>query len=202
MTNANTINPAIHLGQYRYSRYEHGASPANARKLATEYRGGYGGHPWHKEKARTLPAGWGNPPFGDNLRWVEKPETAGLRFVGFADELASNSVRHTGWYLDPHGEGFDLARGVVYQMTTRKGKVRFVAGVMVSYDYGRDFSHMCAAAISLDDIHEEARCQEFEDASDYDAAIDCALAADECARIYAENEQEYRENEEEDEEAA
>lgn len=25
---------------------------------------------------------------GDGLRWIERPQDAGLRFVGFADELA------------------------------------------------------------------------------------------------------------------
>src|SRR5690606_6667853 len=38
-------------------------------------------------------------------RWCEDTEDAGLRFVGFADELAPRTIRHKGWYTDPYDSG-------------------------------------------------------------------------------------------------
>lgn len=58
------------------------------------------------------------------MQWIEKPASMGLRFVGYADDLAS--IGHTGWYTDL--DCFESIRGVVYQLPGRNGRARFVAG--------------------------------------------------------------------------
>lgn len=64
----------------------------------------------------------------DGLQWVERPEAIGLRFVGFADEIAGRSVSHTGWYTDEHGLNGQVLRGAVYQYPARNGCPFYVAG--------------------------------------------------------------------------
>jgi hypothetical protein len=58
-----------------------------------------------------------NPRFSAHgyrhVRWVENV-SRGLRFVGFADKIATH-IRHTGWYTDDVG-AFEKYRGVVYQL--------------------------------------------------------------------------------------
>ncbi len=61
-----------------------------------------------------------------HMRWMENPEAAGLRLVGFADEL-SRHIDHKGWYTDQeYSEG--CARGVVYRLPARDGESVFVYG--------------------------------------------------------------------------
>jgi len=58
------------------------------------------------------------------VRWVENV-SRGLRFVGFADEIAH--LNHKGWYS--RDEEFDeVYRGVVYQLPARDGEAQFVYG--------------------------------------------------------------------------
>ena len=68
-----------------------------------------------------------NPEFAAygerRLRWIENA-TDGLRFVGYANELAR--LDHTGWYLDDYcGE---TVRGAVWQLPGRHGAPLYVAG--------------------------------------------------------------------------
>ncbi|MDQ0317768.1 hypothetical protein [Amorphus orientalis] len=69
-----------------------------------------------------------NPPFklgSRTLRWIEKPSAAGLRFVGYADDVC-RSIRHTGWFTD--NDQSETVRGVVYRIPARNGVECFVAG--------------------------------------------------------------------------
>lgn len=66
----------------------------------------------------------GNGAAKDGKRWIEKPESMGLRFVAYP-----NTIRWTcpeGYYADEYGD--ETIRGVIYQLPTRGGKCRFVYG--------------------------------------------------------------------------
>jgi len=71
---------------------------------------------------------------GEWLRWIENPESKGLRFVGYADEIDSG-IRHTGWFLDSEFRD-ETARGVVYQLPAKDGRARFLAGYTDSFNDG------------------------------------------------------------------
>lgn len=68
----------------------------------------------------------------DGLRWFEDPAAAGLRFVGYADQLAR--VGHTGHYV--RDDGGEVARGVVYAMPARHGRPLYLAGYACPYNAG------------------------------------------------------------------
>ena len=110
-------------------------------------------------------------------RWCEDTADAGLRFVGFADELAPLFIQHKGWYTDPDGFG-EVYRGAVWQLPARGGQCLYVAGFADPCNEG-------AAFIDFEPIYGEPD----------DAGLDfyAALRADEIARIHAEREREYQE---------
>jgi hypothetical protein len=63
------------------------------------------------------------------VRWIEAPESRGLRFVGLQDDAARKAdmrLDATGYYLD--NDGGETVSGVVYQLPARKGRTRFLAG--------------------------------------------------------------------------
>lgn len=102
-------------------------------------------------------------------RWCEDTEDAGLRFVGFADELAPR-IKHKGWYTDPEGFG-EVYRGAVWQLPARNGECLYVAGFADPNNDG-------AALIDFEPFYDE---------------IEAAYRADETARIHAGHEREYQE---------
>jgi len=59
-----------------------------------------------------------------HMRWIENV-SAGLRFVGHADDLV-RSIRHKGWYADNFQD--ETYRGCVYQLPARHGVPQFVGG--------------------------------------------------------------------------
>lgn len=65
-----------------------------------------------------------NPPSERGTRWVENIGQAGLRFAGWADELAR--IDHRGWYLYPDGEPDEVYRGAVLQLPARNGRPLYV----------------------------------------------------------------------------
>lgn len=69
-----------------------------------------------------------------HMRWIEKPENCGLRFVGYADDL-SDHIKHTGWYTDDDGCD-ETVRGVVYQLPARNGQALYVPGYVDSWNDG------------------------------------------------------------------
>lgn len=73
-------------------------------------------------------SGW-NPEWSPDSSWrkcrvVDDLQSAGLRFVGYADELAS--LRSTGYYCDNHQH--DIYRGCVVQLPARNGRAQYLAG--------------------------------------------------------------------------
>lgn len=69
------------------------------------------------------------------VRWIEAPESKGLRFAGTAEALAR--LDHSGWYMDSDGFG-ELARGVVYLLPGRKGRTRALAAVADPFNSDAD----------------------------------------------------------------
>lgn len=109
-------------------------------------------------------------------RWCEDTADAGLRFVGFADELAPRYVMHKGWYTDPDGFSGEVYRGAVWQLPARNGECLYVAGFVDPNNEG-------AALIDFDTIRGEPD----------DIATEAAYRADDIARIHAEREREHQE---------
>ncbi len=79
-----------------------------------------------------------NPPFTrlgeSHLRWVENAD-AGLRLVGFVDEIDAGGlgrrgalVDHRGWYTSDDNDLDETLRGVVYRLPARHGRERFAFG--------------------------------------------------------------------------
>lgn len=110
-------------------------------------------------------------------RWCEDTVDAGLRFVGFADELAPRAIQHKGWYTDPDGFG-EVYRGAVWQLPARNGECLYVAGLPDPYSEG-------AALIDFDPIYGEP--------NDAGLGLYAAHRADDIARVHAEREREYQE---------
>lgn len=126
-------------------------------------------------------------PFGsDNLRWCEDTAAIGLRFVGFADELAGRSIDHKGWFTAPDGYDGNVLRGAVYQVPGRKGSARLVAGYREGSDGRKGWSDASgvhgSAAIAFGEIFESDGREE-----------EAARSADGIAESYAEIAREYQE---------
>lgn len=117
----------------------------------------------------------------DHMRWIEKPDDCGLRFVGYADELNS-FIKHTGWYTDDDGF-YETVRGVVYQLPARDGKPQYVAG----YD---DANNPGSACLSFD-ITEGERDENCGYGCNEQGKRDAASHADQIAERCAENQREY-----------
>lgn len=112
-------------------------------------------------------------PFG---QWCEKPP---FRYVGLAHELTR--LDHTGWYLDPHGDG-DLAQGAVYQLAPLNGRARYVPAIADPYNDG-------PAILALGEV--EVAADSSEGAAE-EAKRDAARRADQLAEYYAEAERDYQ----------
>lgn len=128
---------------------------------------------------------FGNPAFNvrsfRNVRWIENPRAAGLRFVGYADKLAN--LRHSGYFSDD--EQSETIRGVVFQMASRDGTMRIVPGYDNGLNGAADDNGPCA--ICFEETF-EAKWGEH-----YDTERECAERADDLAQWVAEDEREYRE---------
>jgi hypothetical protein len=118
---------------------------------------------------------------GTVTRWCEKPADIGLRLVGFADELAPRSVKHSGWYTSEDGINGNNLRGAVYQLPTRNGVVTMVPAY-VETDGGIEG----AACFALLD-HYVAPAAEADDAK-----LGAALRADQIAERAADEERAYQ----------
>lgn len=109
-----------------------------------------------------------------NVRFVENV-SKGLRFVGFADEIArsegSRAIDHNGWYTDDVFQD-ETYRGVVYQLPSHgKGGTCFVYGYA---DPNNDDCALLAFDVTGD-------------------KLEAAKQADRFAEIFAEHEREYQE---------
>lgn len=92
-------------------------------------------------------------------RWIERPESFGLRFVGFSDELRSRGRdSHSGWFLYPDGDPAEVARGCVYQLPARNGRPVYVEALRTGETLGRrtewrDMSEDGSALLFFGSLH-------------------------------------------------
>lgn len=111
-------------------------------------------------------------PRADRYRWIENA-SRGLRIVGAVHEIKPDwrpIVDHTGWYLDPRGDG-ETVHGAVLQLPARAGVVRYVPAI-------------------ADPFNDDCYCCDFRNVTDdLRTAI---YAADSMAERYAEREREYQ----------
>ena len=122
--------------------------------------------------------GWNRE--SDGARWVEKLDSAGLRFVGYADEIAG--INHTGWYADSHCD--EILRGVVLQMPARNGCAQYLAAYA-------DPNNRGAYRVNVTQIY-VGDYRDYHHSNNEDSgARDCAYAADSFAECVAESEREY-----------
>lgn len=142
-------------------------------------------------------------PFGrDRLRWADDPHAVGLRFVGFADDVArGRGIEHRGWHTDCDGCG-EVLRGAVYQLPGRKGRTRYLAAYREGSDGKRGWTDTSgndgAAAVAFGEIFETERG----DSDAYyhhrggdaaEAAREAARRADSIAETVARDQREYNE---------
>lgn len=110
------------LTAYRYHR-QHNKTATRALELArldaTNGKTRYWSKPFNQRKNENF-KGYGT----DAMQWIERPSDLGLRFVGYADELAN--LNHKGWFADTHKDS--TIRGVVYQLPAHNGHAIFVSG--------------------------------------------------------------------------
>jgi len=126
------------------------------------------------------------------MRWIERPQSVGLRFVGFADEVCRRNhaylsgLDHGGWHTHPDHMS-ELVRGVVYRLTGRNGRARYVAGYADPYNPG-------AACLDFETIFEGEEVDPvWGGCASYDqGARDAARHGDSIAETMAENEREYQ----------
>jgi hypothetical protein len=117
----------------------------------------------------------------DNYAWIENVYYAGLRFVGYCDEIVrGRAIDHKGWYTNDFED--ETYRGAVWQLPGRKGVARFIAGY-------QDPNNDGAAFVDLDIINGFA-CDE---GAVGEAKRDAAFRADSIAQRNAEREREYNE---------
>ncbi len=116
-------------------------------------------------------------------RWIENPESVGLRLVGFADEINGAIINHTGWFTNEFQD--ESLRGVVFQIPGRNGRARFLSGYA-------DPNNPPAALVDLD-IQESDDCRGDESAAE-EAKRDAARSADSLAESSAESERWYQES--------
>ncbi len=132
-------------------------------------------------------------PNSKGERWIDNLESAGLRFVGFADKILD--LRHSGYFTNCHGDG-DVLRGAVYQLPARKGRVRYVPAYREgSQERGRNWQDTAGphgALLALGDIRlgdiPAPNCFE---SCDESAKRDAAMTGDSMAENAAESAREY-----------
>jgi hypothetical protein len=124
----------------------------------------------------------------DNYAWIENTNSAGLRFVGYCDEICSgHAIDHKGWFINEFED--ETYRGAVWQLPGRKGVARFIAGY-------QDPNNDGAAFVSLDIVSfAPAVCmsRSGQDIANDEAKRDAARQADSIAMCNAERERGYNE---------
>jgi hypothetical protein len=140
-------------------------------------------------------ASYQNLPGDRGGRWIENPEAAGLRFVGFSDELRDTRDSHTGWFLYPEGDPAECARGAVYQLPSRGGRSVYVEAIRTGeHTRGgwRDMGEDGSAYVFLNARHlGEVGGEEYRGRDHVGAFRDAAHGADREAEIYADAERDY-----------
>jgi hypothetical protein len=183
------------LRLYKYTRRGNWARPALEFAKARLARGEkeYSNEwPWQRGAGNVTRQEKKHP--GDNYAWIENTESAGLRFVGYCDDICQN-IRHKGWYTDEDGLNGETLRGAVWQLPARHGIARYIAGYEDPCNEG-------AAFVDLDIIggeggysirwsgHGEPEMADQTRANE-DSKREAALRADSIAERNAEREREY-----------
>ena len=140
-----------------------------------------------------------NSTLGSKIYFIESPEAVGMRVVGrvqaepsrYRDTVWERGNEKGGWYTDPYDisykDGTGLCWGVVLQLPTRKGTMRFIPGWQLGGDDGD------GVTIDLGHIYEEtASSNNPVEVTDLDAAYSAAATADGHAKAAAEMEREYQ----------
>jgi len=127
--------------------------------------------------------GW-NPQSESGARWVENLSDAGLRLVGYADEV--RDLRHRGWYADAFES--EVYRGAVLQLPGRNGRARYVAAYADSNDAGA-----YRVDVSRPAVFEGDKLGAWDSPKDDPALQDAARASDSFAEHEAEEAREYDE---------
>lgn len=184
--------PAAVLMARTYRALRELGKPASVALTAAREMAATGKSKWPKGTHGYGNAAWGGAGEKPHMRWIESPSAAGLRFVGYADELVRTGGN--GYYTDD--DCGDTVRGVVYQMAARDGCPVFVAGYD-NADNGKA-DRDGPAAVSFDElfIGEQGDNQGGGWSRDYNtiqALRDAARAADGIAERMAEEAREYSE---------
>ena len=140
--------------------------------------------PRHYPEASQSQAAYGE----DRVRWIEDPETSGLRLVGLAHDVCSG-ITHRGRFLHPDGCLGEVVCGVIYQMSGKDGRARYLAGY--ADPWNSDETGRGPALVCLDPMV-GARLDRY-GARDHDYVLgSVAHRADRIAGRMAEEERDYR----------
>lgn len=144
----------------------------------------YKGRQWYGETGTGAGARFESG--GTPLRWLENTAAAGLRFIGWSDEISrrygSRSVDHKGWY-NREGEEETL-RGGVWQLPGKGRRARYVSGYAEFEGRGEMNPGSAALALWTLEIGEPG------DGPDESAMLSAAIYADNIARIAADRQRE------------
>ena len=122
---------------------------------------------------------------GDTLRHCSDTRAAGLRFVGYADELAG--LRYTGWPCDD--EGRETLRGAVWQLPGKGRHARLIYGYQ-EWE-GRGEMNEGSATLCVSDIRRADMREAFGNLDEADETRDAARYADSLAVHDAEQRRDY-----------
>lgn len=129
------------------------------------------------------------------VAYVEYPAAVGLRFIGWADEIAGRAISHYGWFIKPEPFQDEAYRGCVFQLPSRHGLPIYVPGYARVATFGRREMQETGYLVALRQRDRETGERDDNQESGYGrAAVDCARSADEIARIDAEEEMRYQES--------
>jgi len=179
---------------YRFWRASPAPMPA-AKAMAKAREDVAAGINRYARSSKAALASYQNQPGERGGRWIENPDGAGLRFVGWSDELAQTRDRHTGWFLYPDGDPGEVARGCVYQMPSRDGRSVYVEAIRTGEHAAewRDIGEDGAAYVFLNTRHMgEPGGEEYRGPDHYGAFRDAAHGADREAELFAEEERDYQ----------
>lgn len=127
---------------------------------------------------------------GDTLRYCSDTAAAGLRFVGWADELAG--LRHTGWFTDAEGFGGETLRGGVWQLPGKGRHARLLYGYAELEGRERE-TNPGSATLCVSDLRRADMRGEFGNLDELDETRDAARSADSLAEHDAEERRDYNE---------
>lgn len=148
-------------GVYLWNRRVRGMGATQAMELAA---------PWalrpHTERAPQWygprgPVGRAFRDGSDTLRHFSSTRDAGLRFVGWSDEL-NRGIRHRGWFCDDDER--ETLRGGVWQLPGRDGRARLVYGY-AEFE-SRDELNPGSAVIVVSHVLETERADDMRDSEE------------------------------------